>query len=398
MAGPEPVETPDAPADAERTGRRAATFALVLGALALVALTAAPHAYLVDEPRDGGAAVSQLRFWWQQVAWDADHATVPGASAVLGALAATVLAVGTLLFWTGVRRRRGGLALGGAATALAGAVPTVVYAALWTGRLLTSLTHTVAGYDAPAQLVRLPQFTDDAHTAVWTIGPVLVLGLAVAAVQSVCRGLATLPVGAFDLRVQAARHLRAASLAVVALAVLFVVPWSIQTLPDNTDPPEGVAQDDDAFWFSAYDAFRVHEGTTAVAQQTNAGAAVQYGELLQLLWWAVGAVAVVLLASLLAAHGTLRGAAGDRNLGNLWQAGVYAGVLASVGLFAVALLGALWLHRPNADIPDRGTFLGLAAAVPAVLALLSQVAAARELGRESGTLLADDFPEPILYD
>ncbi len=370
----------------------------MLAGLALTVLAAAPHVFLQDEAPNQ-TSTTELRFWWDQLSWDLDHETVPGAAALYGAISAVVLATGTALAWLGDRRNRHGLIVAGLATTLAGATATIHYSALWTGRLLTTLVHTIAGFDAPAALLRTGPFTPDAYSSVWTIAPTLVLGLALAAVIVQARGLAARATGEFDLRPQAALHTRAGWMALIVLAVLFAAPLSAQELPDNLGNNNGAtATDNDTFWFSAYDTYRIHEGTSRAAEETNRGNLVQYEDLGRALWLGFSAVLLAGLATVLGTHGTLLGAQGDRNLGNLWQGSVYAGITANVGLFILTSLIVLLLHRPNADIDDRGLILGLGALIPVFMGLLSQIAISRTLMRESGTLLADDFPEPITYD
>ncbi len=413
MVGPanEPIQNAsDAPAAAATTApaggadrpdvRRAGRVALVLAALAAVALVAAPHAVLVDAQEAG--TTTEVRFWWDQLAWDASHDAVLGAGALLGALAAAVLVVGAVLVQFALRRPASrGLLLGGLGTFLAGAVGTLHYGALWTSRLLTTVVHAVAGFDAPPALMRHPDFPPDAYSLVWVVGPALALGLALAAAFVLLRALPGLPALAADdhgQSVQARRHLRAAALALLTLAAVFALPWSVQTLPDNHTGWEGAATDDDAFWFGAYDAARVHDGTTAVAERTNEFGLVQYGELAQVLAAVLGGVVLVCAAAVAGLHGALRGSDGDRNLGNLWHGSVYVGLLANAVVFLAVALGALWLHHPNADIPDRATYLPLLAALPTVLGILGQLHVARSVAGEGTTLLADDFPEPVVYE
>lgn len=374
-------------------------MALVLAAVALVVLAAAPHALFVDNPPGEASptATTEMRFWWDQMAWDLDHETVPGASSIYGAIGVVAFLVGSALTFVAVRSERSRLLLGGLSASFVGALLSIHYSALWTGRSLTSLVHLIAGFDGPAALLRTTPFTPDAYSLIWVMAPTAVLGLVIASFLIQAKAVAKVAVGEFDLSGPAKRHLKTASLALVVLAVLFVAPLSVQELPDNYGPSNG-AVDNDSFWFSAYDTYRINEGTLRAAEESNRGNLVEYEDLGNALGFGFGAVVALLLASILGVHGSIRGARGDRNLGNLWQGGVYLGAAANVALFLTLLLTAFLLHKPNADLADRSPFLVLFGLVPVFLGLMAQLNIVRTLMRESGTLLADDFPEPIIYD
>lgn len=377
---------------------RSRMWTAILAAFALVVHLAVPFVHLSFEPEDG-PSTSQTYWPWQM----SERSTGPNGLDELAAaslpfawIGLALLVIGAAVMWLGANRAKWVEPTAAGLAAIGGAM-TIHGQGLWSGRGIASLANVILGTDAPSKKHLAASFSGDYYTTVWPISTWLVLGLAVVVVWRV---LAALAAGAPEPR-QVWRYVRSGKWLIAVWVFALIVPWSVQTLDDSTAPRQDgddLVQDTDPFVWSLYDVSRIAKDTSQAAEDTGEAGLEEYSELA----WMGNLASAAMVAALVAAGAGIIGAriaSEDKLTGRSTQY-LAAGTLAVLCLLYLALIllaGWAW-HVPIDRLPAARTWIPLIGGVAPVLALGGAVGALRSLGADADSLLADDFPEPIVYD
>lgn len=354
-------------------------WAALLAVVALIVHLAVPLMHADGE--------TYSRAEWLDV--EASQDPVPGASMLITLVGLVTLVAGLGGAWLLRHQHMGRLTMG--FVAAIGAGLTVRSQALWSGRGVATAIHAVLGSDGPP--ARFAALGNDHFGSVVPIAPPMVLALTTVAVVWLLKDLA-------DDRIHvehATRHTRPALWMFVVLLLVPAMPWAIEETADanSTD----AAQDLDLFMISAYDASRLHLDTSARADATGEAGLSEYDEVA----WVHGATLVLFL---LAAALAMLGLAGlwrteleDKYLGRTLET-TGAALHLVVGLaaaFAVVVV-AVFLYGANDRTESDPAWAPLLTVVPSLLVLPAAVATLRRLSADQDRLIADRFPEPVIYD
>lgn len=365
-----------------------------LAVAALVVHFAVPFVHFVHEAPDG-ATTEQTHWPWELTGRGFDE--VFGSSMVFLWIGLGVLLLGAVANLFADLRRPTWFEPTTAGTALLGVALVIHGQGLWLGRAMSSLANLVLGTDAPSQKHVGGSFAADYYTLVWPMSAILVFGLAIVIGWRILAQLAaTVP----DLD-QADRHQRIGRWTMVAWAFLLIAPLSWQVLDDGTPAVQSgddLVQDTDPFVWSMYDVSRIALDTGVAADEVGEPGLQEYTELA----WLGRLTSTFLFAGLVASGAGLVGArvsVEDKLTGRTSQY-LAAGVGGAVAVASIALIFlAAWAwYLPSDRLEAERTWIPLLAIVPCLVALGAAIGAIRALGVGSDSLLADDFPEPIIYD
>jgi hypothetical protein len=283
---------------------------------------------------------------------------------------------------------------GSATVGVIGAALTLHANGLWLGRGISSIVHAILGSDGPAHRFMADGMSPDYYTAVWPISAWMVVPLTLAAVWYGMSTLAREMSPEKKHHAQARRHSQSVFWILVAGATLLVVPWSIETAADNGPELEGV-RDTDPFAISLYDALRLNTDSQILADATGEQGLTEYDDVASMAGLML-MPALLVLASLVGARLMVI----EQNI-----AGRTVQLIASgLSIFALLLqiigviLVAVFLYEANSQLDSRPAWIPLVGIAMLGIAFVLQVAAMRQLGGDSETLIADRFPEPIIYD
>lgn len=376
-----------------------------LAILILVVHLALPFAWI--EIRDGRSAVVESGLLSRSEMADrleGDEAPgVPGAglgyllaSALLGAAAGVAFLVAGAMrekaqTWT---RFGAGSLLGlGTAMALHGN-------GLWAGRATGTLLHDI--FYAPA----LPEehatvqslAAGDTFTRIIPISPLVVAALAFLLLFALIRNWTPHVRDERGMRHAAGRHGRLALLGAAVLLTATMMPWVVQELHEDVTPAEGSTAGTDHFFWSAYDVMQKREASQLIAEDSGEGGLIMWGGLDAALGFLMLGAMLGIVGPVLALAGKDLESSGEAVFGRLLENTSLVAILSHTFAIVAALLAAFFLHHPLEFQKAITTGIPLILVVPAGIALVTAGLVARDVVAVDSDLVADDFPEPVVYD
>ncbi len=382
---------------------------LIVAALALAALIVhltMPFAHVVQQ--DGTGAVASDETYglgeYQDMRAAADSSVVPPSAGFTHMLVGLgILAVGAVVFAVAAQAK-GRVAewtqFGAGLMTAGGAIDVILTQGMWVGRGFASLIQKTMGWDNPP--TQWEPFIDayssaDLATYTTVISPILVLAAALAATGLLLRAWAGLVRLDRGMQAQARQHGRMAFVAAAVLAALLVVPWVVTVAAGSVQPANTEVPDDTFFW-SAYD--------VAWFKSISYSAADERGEVGIILWYELGSLlGAVLLTAQLAVYAAVAGIAG-KHLESIGQP-VFGRLLENVSLANVLLmpfvilagiLASFFLLDPNDLESGKRTGVALLASAAGIVGTVFALLNARGVLADETGLVADDFPEPVVYD
>ncbi len=322
---------------------------------------------------------------------------VPGGSMSYLLAGLIVTAAGMLLVLGGRLIKRPQVELAAAVVPVVGLVMAIHAHALWAGRSVATMALAFLGTDGPSASHTTSFHNGDYYTSFMAISPLVVLPLLLATAWFLFGGLAVL-VQKGDAKARARDHGRAGRWALIALALVFVLPWSVEELDDRFPPAEGATADKDDFVFSMYDMLRLNQDTAHAADAIGEAGLESYAEMAWLHTVLIVALAIAAGAALAGIYGAYLSTANEAVTGRMFESGVYLNVLAiGAALLGIALGAILWTNN-NERIDASPLYVPLLAAIALIPAIRALVGVLRDLLQGEDGLIADDFPEPIIYD
>ncbi len=385
-------------------------FPLIVGALALAALAvhfAVPFAHVVTQDGEGAVVADDVMSLGDYKASreSAETSIVPsGAGFTYMTVSLIFMATGALLFALFAHLKGEGklgwFQLGaGTLTAIGGAM-TLHNQGLWAGRGFNAWIQKIMGWDNPP-LEWTPflagHSSADLVTYLTTISPAIVLALTVALIVCLAKGWAGLIRVDRDLRGHAQKHGRLAIVGALTFVLVVVMPWVVTVMPGSVQPAGTEAADDTFFW-GAYDVFLMQDASLAFAMEAN--------ELGNALWSDLGTLlGIVMLTSLFAVLAPFAGIAGKHMeslqqpvFGRLVESMSLATVLLHPFTIIAALLASFTLLDPSDLFSAKTTGIAMIAAAGGLTASVFSILVARVVVADETGIVADDFPEPVVYD
>lgn len=328
--------------------------------------------------------------------------TAPGTSYLYMLLPAVGLAITGILFlaFHAINGQAGEWLRQGAGALAAVLAAMVLHAnALWAGKTISqSLTNIALGSDGPPRAYRA-MIRDHSNVDLWssmipisagiivalTIGLFVVLGMA---------WVRTLP-EARGVQDSARRHARLGVTFASLLALVLIAPMAVQNMPD------GLAQagsDRDTFIWSVQDILFLREVSWNNAAETGEAGLILWDGLSIAMQITIGLLIFGIVAAALGIAGNHIEAMGNPVLGRLLENVSLGTIIVGLATLIVMLMAAFGLHHPNDIFDARTTGLPLLPAAGAIAAtVIAGFNARHVLATESG-LVADDFPEPVVYE
>ncbi len=296
--------------------------------------------------------------------------------------------------------KTGWFQLGAGLLTAAGAAMTIHNQGLWAGRGFNAWIQKVMGWDNPPKewAPYLAEHSSaDLVTYLTTFSPALVLALTITLLVCLAKGWAGLIRADRDLRGHAQKHGRLAIVGALTFALVTLMPWVVTVMPGSVEPAGTEAADDTFFW-GAYDVFLMQDASLAFAMDVN--------ELGNALWSDLGTlIGIVMLTSLFAVLAPFAGIAGKHMeslqqpvFGRLVESASLATVLLHPFTIIAALLASFTLHDPSDIFSARTTGVAMIAAAAGITASVFAILVARIVVADETGIVADDFPEPVVYD
>lgn len=376
-----------------------------LAVLILVVHLALPFAWI--EVRDGRSAVVESGMLSRSEMADrlaGDEAPgVPGgglgyllASAILGAAAGIAFLVASAMrqkaqTWT----RFGSGALLGLAAALG-----LHGNGLWAGRATGTVLHdTFYAPALPEEHATLQALAaGDTFTRIIPISPLVVAALGLLLLFVLVRTWTPFVREERTMRQAAARHGRLAMLGAAVLLMATMMPWVVQELHEDVTPPEGSTAGTDHFFWSAYDVMQKREASQLIAEDSGEGGLIMWGGLDAALGFLMLGAVLGIVGPVLALGGKDLESAGEAVFGRLLENASLLAILSHTFAIVAAVLGAFFLHHPLEFQEAIMTGIPLILVIPAGIALVTAGLVARDVVAVDTDLVADDYPEPVVYD
>jgi hypothetical protein len=356
------------------------------------------------EPGSGTYTVGELKdARAQQDETNRPYVIVPGSSLTYLLTGAIVLTLGALVFF-GSQFMRG---TAGSYTRVGGGILTALGAGfsihgngLWSGRGISSLIHML-GWDAPPGAYKdtyLANFSPMDIVSSWMpISPFILTFIGLAIVILLAYAWVPAVRDERNMRHLAKRHGRLAIIGAVALVVALLMPWVVQVLEHGLTEGPNPADEDPFFW-SAYDVMFYRE--------VSFGPADEVGESGLLLWVglsiALRALMIMGIAGMVVPFIALAGkqieSDGNPVLGRMLENIGLLAVLTHAYLILAAFMGAFVLLNASDQYASTITGLPLLLMIPAGIGVVWAGMVGRDVIADETDLVADDFPEPVVYD
>ncbi len=330
---------------------------------------------------------------------DSDHVMVPGATFgyLLGGL--IVLNLGAFAFLlTQFFRGSAGVygRFGGAIVTALGAAMTLHGHGLWAGRMTGALIHSL-GWDAPPAVYKdlMADYAPaDIVSLFYPISPLIVFTLAIAA--AICLIFAATPrVRDDQMRALASKHGRVAIVAIASFAAILVLPWVVQVMDHGLT--ELNPEDEDPFFWSAYDVLYLRELTYQEAFEVGEAGLIVFDGLSIAMRYLMVFGIIGIVAPLAAIAGKVLESEGNPVLGRLVENLGLVTIATFAATLVISFLAAFTLHDSE-FYPSMTTGLPLLQWIPAVTGIIMAGLVGREVLADETGLVADDFPEPVIYD
>ncbi len=384
-------------------------FPLIVAALALAALTvhfAVPFAHIVEQDVEGAVVRDDvLSLGDLKDERTAATSIIPtGAGFTYMAVSLVMMLVGALVFALAGQMqgegRNGWIQFGSAATTALGAAMTVHSQALWVGRGFNAWIQKIMGWDNPPKAwadLYAEHSAADAVTYFTVISPIIVLAVTLALIFILVKTWTTMVRDERDMRRNAWQHGRLAFISALILSLVAIMPWVVTVMAGSVQPA-GTEVADDTFFWSAYDVM--------LLKDVSYEAAVEGREAGLVLWDDLGTLlSIVMLTSMLAVLAPFIGLAGKHMeslhqpvFGRLVESASLATVLLHPFTVLAAFLASFTLHDPNDIFSARTTGIAMIAAIGGVVGSVYAILVARYVVADETGIIADDFPEPVVYD
>ncbi len=374
---------------------------------ALMVHLTVPFAHIVVQDEAGAVIRDDVvgLFEWQGERDAAASSTVArGAGFEYMLVSLVFMAVGALAFaFLGQRDgtgRSGWFQLGAGTLTAVGAAMTIHNQGLWAGRGFNAGIQKLMGWDNPPQdwATFIHDYSSaDVATYLTTISPAIVVALTIALIGVLAKTWSGMVRTDRDMHVQAWHHGRLALIGAAVFVLLTVMPWVVTVMPGSVQP-DGAEVPDDTFFWSAYDVLWMNDMTRTAAEDLREGGLVIWDDLAALL-------DVLMLTSLVAIIAPFAGLAGKHMeslkqpvFGRLIESTSLATVLVHPFTVVAALLASFMLHDPSDIFPAKTTGVAMLAAVGGIAASVFAFLIARVVVADETGIIADDFPEPVVYD
>ncbi len=327
--------------------------------------------------------------------------TVPGTGYLYMLLPAVGLGIFGILFLAGhaMPGRAGEWAILGAGSLTGLMAAFVLHAnALWAGKAIAqTITNMALGSDGPPRVYRA-MIRDHSPVDLFSSFIPISAGIVVA----LCIGLFVVLGMAWRRNIldahaheTAQRQGRLLVTMAVLLTVTLALPMVIQNMPD------GLAQagsDRDTFVWSVQDIVFLREVSWNEAFAVGESGLILWDGLTLAFHIGIALLVIGIATALLGLVGAHLEDLGQTVLGRLLTNASLASVIVGLVAMVLGVLAAYVLHHPNDVFEARTTGIPLLVSIAGLAATIHAGQIARHvLGRESG-VVADDFPEPVVYE
>ncbi len=271
--------------------------------------------------------------------------------------------------------------------------------ALWAGKGVASLaTNNALGSDAPPRIYRnmIREFSPvDMLSHFTPISPFIIIAITIAFLAVLGMAWSRALPDERSLRPAARRQGWLVATTGALLGIVLMVPMVVQTLPDGL-PAEG--DDQDTFVFSAHHVLFMREVSWEFAAQSNEPGLVLWDGLSILLGLTIAVLMIAAMGpalGLLGKHLEAMGhAVGGRLLENLSLVAIIGAAMAIV----TSVLVAFVLAAPNDVFDADTTGVPLIAGLAGLAVGIHGILVARHVLADASGDVADDFPEPVVYE